>query len=535
MSIYEHIVKSIRKDRPGLEPEALALPGPANTVFSPGARDHLLLYLGAKPDPAMRESALARIEGAARAAAGKTPPDPATVRALDEALDLPDAITMVDDVVERVESLALDDWENLYDAISAVALNTERPQTLKLAAALLAPFQEPETVPFYAALARHPEFSLYADTALANDTSPAARAELVALLDWTTGWAKVDAIERLLRVEELDLAEVLITKGLDNVEPLGHVIALGLADRCGLAEALSSRETTRDTLTGACRILAQLAEDSAQGAPGGLDDYRDRDLAVAAFVSRLPAGPTDLETIEAAAALRRWAARAKPRAGAAAKRGSTGGGNGRADVLRKKGKKGRPAVRERRLTPVEVVEETSAYLDRPDVAGVVVSEILSKDVARRDRAARMAARAGVADALGPLLDVLTGDPGDDAVAAAAVSLASGEKLASLRDRLAARIRPETRVGPPERIHALDANAKHTWQYLTLIEALPRLPDEASRTLLRTATQDRDPAVRRAAFRSLRALPTREAADVEALTRARRDPAPEIAAEADADR
>ncbi|HVO29643.1 MAG TPA: hypothetical protein VMV18_02865 [bacterium] len=524
MSLFENILKAVKKDEPGVAPEGLALPGSSDATFAPGAHDHLLLYLGLKRKADDREAALAHVEAAVRACAAQSPSPVPLLRDLDQALDLRDAVNIVDDVVERVESLALDDWENVYDAISAVALSTDRPQTLKVAIALLAPFQEPETVNFFAVLARHPEFSLYACTALANDPSPAARAELVALLDTATGWAKVDVIERLLRVEELDLAEALVTKGMENVEPLGHVVALGLAERCGLAEALDSRDTTRDTLVGACRILAQLAEDSASGARGGLDDYSARDRAVSAFVSRLEGGPADLEMIEAAAAVRRWSARMKP---SKARRPESG-------ARAKAGKRGKPARAPRSLTAAQIAEETAAYLDRPDVVGVVVSEVLAKQMLRRHRAARLAARAGISDALSPLLEVLTRHPDDDAVAAAAVALASGSELARLRDRLATRIAPEKRTGAPEKMHALDANAKHTWQYLTLIEALPRLPDEPSRALLRTATRDRDPAVRRAAFRALRALPSLEKQDREALSRAADDPAPEIAEEAAGD-
>ena len=513
MSIYEHIRKNVRADRPGLSPEGLALPGAAaDATFAPGAHDHRILYKGTKAEAKALAKTLDRIEAAARAAAEATAPDEKIVRALEEALDVPDAIALVDDLVDRIESLALEDYENLYDALSAVGLNTNKPQSLKLAMALLAPFVEPETVPFYGTLARHPEFSLYATTALANDASPAARAELVSLLDATTGWAKVDVVERLLRLEDLEIGEVLLTKAMDDVDPVGGMIALGVADRCDLAGAMDSKEITRDTLTGAVRILAQLAED------GTLDDYDDRDETLSAFCERLPGAPADLEWVEAAASIRRWAAR-KPRSRVAARPSKRAPPGTR---IPKGSRKPPPAL--------DLAEETTAYLERPDVIGVIVSGILSKETLPRDRAARLAAFATMADAFETLREAMEKYPDDDAVVAAAVALATGDELARLRDRLAGRIKPETRTGVPDAIHALDAGARHTWQYLTLLEALVRLPDATSRALLRTATRDRDPAVRRIAFRSLRTAAA-DADDRKALEAAATDPVPDIAAAA----
>lgn len=497
LSLYGHILKHVKKDRPGLPPEGMLLPGAeswaGSSPFIAGSADHLAIHgAGTKVTAKAAEAAVTNIVEACRVISAAREPSDEIIAALEMALDREEPLAVVDAAIERVLALEISDWEPLYDALSGIALNTDHPRALKTAMGLLGAFQEEETVPFFSTMARHPEFSLFATTALANDTSPRARAELIALLDLTQGWAKVDVVERLLRVEELDLSDVLLTKAMDGVEPLGGYIALGVAERCDLAGALGSRDLMRDTLTGACHVLAQLANDAVEGGPvGSLDDYSDADEAVAGFVERLPAGPADLDMAEAALALQRWA-------------------NARTDE--------------------DVAEATAAYLERPDVVGAMIDAISSRDAAVRDRAAALAGRAGMTAALNTLLEVHRKIPEDDAVTAAAVCLASGADLESLRDRMVARIRPELRTGEPLAHPWMDPAARHTWQYVALLEALPRLADDTSRALLRTATHDRDPAVRRAAVRSLRAIRSDDPADRDALEAAAKDPSASVARE-----
>lgn len=498
MSLFAHILKHVKKDRPGLPPEGLMLPGAeswsGSSPFVAGSADHVTVYGGGTKVPEkVSEVAVSLIVEAAREISATREPSDELIVKMEMALDREEPLAVVDQAIERVLGLELTDWEPLYDALSAIALNTDRPRALKTAMGLLGAFQEEETIPFFATMARHPEFSLFATTALANDVSPRARAELLALLDVTQGWAKVDVVERLLRVEELDLADVLLTKAMDGVEPLGGYIALGVAERCDLAGAMASSDLMRDTLTGGCHVLAQLANDAVEGGPiGSLDDYSDAADAIDAFVERLPGGPADLDMAEAALALQRWA------------------------VAR---------------DDAEVVEATAAYLERPDVVGAMIDAIAGKDVAVRDRAAALAGRAGMTDALTTLLEIHRKNPEDDAVIAAAVCLAGGKDLEALRDRMIARIRPETRTGDPLKHPWMDPAARHTWQYVALLEALPRLGDPISRALLRTAARDRDPAVRRAAVRSLKAIRSDDPADRAALDAAAMDPSSAVAREA----
>ena len=495
VSLYAHILKHVKKDRPGLPLEGLLLPGAeswtGSSPFVAGTADHLAIHGGGThaSEVSARAAVDAIVESAREISATREPSDE-TVARMEAALDREEPLAVVDLAIERVLALEITDWEPLYDALSAIALNTGKPRALKTAMGLLGAFQEEETIPFFATMARHPEFSLFATTALANDPSPPARAELVALLDVTQGWAKVDTVERLLRVEELDLADVLLTKGMDAVDPLGGYIALGIAERCDLAGALQSRDLMRDTLTGACHVLAQLASDAVEGGPAGsLDDYSGAEGAIDAFVERLPGGPADLDMAEAALALRRWA-----------------------------------LARSRE----DVADAAAAYLDRPDVAGAMIDAISQKDAAVRDRAAALAGRAGMTDALSTLLEAHRKHPADDAVIAAAVCLAEGAKLAELRDRLVERIRPDARAGDPLPHPWMDPAARHTWQYVALLDALPKIPDDASRALLRAATHDRDPAVRRAAARSLRSIKSEDPADRAALESLATDPSADVA-------
>lgn len=497
MSLYAHILKHVKKDRPGLPPEGLMLPGAeswsGSSPFVAGSADHLAIHGGGhKVSEKAAEAAVALITEAATEILATREPSDELILKMEMALDREEPLAIVDAAIERVLALDVKDWEPLYEALTSIALNTDRPRTLKTAMGLLGAFQEEETLPFFATMARHPEFSLFATTALANDVSPRARAELLTLLDLTQGWAKVDTVERLLRVEELDLADVLLTKSMDGVEPLGGYIAIGVAERCDLAGALASRELMRDTLTGACHVLAQLASDAVEGGPiGSLDEYTDAADAIDAFVERLPGGPADLDMAEAALALQRWA---KARDNA------------------------------------EVVEATEAYLERPDVIGAMIDVITGKDFAARDRAAALAGRSGMTDALTSLLEIHRKSPEDDAVIAAAVCLASGKDLEALRDRMIARIRPETRTGEPLTHPWMNPAARHTWQYVALLEALPRLGDPVSRGILRIATTDRDPAVRRAAVRALKALRSDDPADRAALDAAANDPSASVARE-----
>ncbi len=507
MAIYEKILRSIRKERPGLPPEALALPGAeaeAGARFSPGGLDHIALYHGLpEVDPTARAHALESIESRVREISSHREPDDAAIARLEEALDREDALAIVDDLLERISGLDLADWEPLFDALSTIALHTDRVRALKLSMAMLGPFQEEETIPFFRTMARHPEFSLFATTALANDPRPSARAALVALLDETDGWAKVDVVERLMRIDDLDLGEALITKGLDRTGALEGYLALGIAERCDLSGALKARGITRDTLAGACRLLARLAADAVDGGPAGtLDDLSDGSSTVRAFCERLPQGPADLEMAEAAAELRRWA-RARDRE--------------------------------------EIVDAAAAYLERPDLVGAVADELGSKDPARRTRAARLAGKAGMVDLLPMLEELLNRHPDDDEAAIAALSLGEGSDLVRVRDRLIARIRPAertegvTRAGPRGgNASGREASPRLTLSprpFLALIAALPRLPDATSREILRTATADRDVEVRRSAFRALRSIGSDDPADRDALRRAADDPDPAIAAEA----
>ncbi len=484
--IYEHVLKSVRKGVAGLPPDGLAYPGaPAEagaSPFAPGARDHLALYRG-EVKPRSDEESLAAIEAAAREAAATREPSDESIAKLESAIDVDDTLAVVDAALDRVGALGLEDWEPLYDALSTVALHTSKPQALKLSMALLGQFQEPETIPFYRAMARHPEFSLYATTALANDPSPEARVALVQLLDETTGWAKVDVVERLLRVEEedFDVGEVLLTKGMDGVEPVGSFIALGLAERCDLAGALEARGLTRDTLSGCCHVLAELAR-----APGGwsLSDYEEKERALEAFLDRLPAGPADLDMAEAAEGLAGW------------------------------------AERERRE---DAIEAARAYLERPDVVGAIVDELLHKNPDRRAQAARIAGRAKMTDALSTLLDVWKRHPDEDEPVIAALRIAEGRELEALRDRMLAKIEPAKRAGDKLAEPRLDAGAKWRWQYLALLESLPKIPDDASRAALRAALADRDPDVRRAAAQALASIDVKDPA----LATLKDDPAPGV--------
>jgi HEAT repeat protein len=134
-----------------------------------------------------------------------------------------------------------------------------------------------------------------------------------------------------------------------------------------------------------------------------------------------------------------------------------------------------------------------------------VSGIVARDPARRQRAARLAAMGRMVEAYDVLRGALERYPGEDAVVLAAVGLAGAEELPQLRDQLMERIRPETRVGTPETQRVLDAGAGYTWQYIGLLEALERAPDEKSRALLKLAANDRDPRVREVAQRVLQAV------------------------------
>jgi HEAT repeat protein len=96
--------------------------------------------------------------------------------------------------------------------------------------------------------------------------------------------------------------------------------------------------------------------------------------------------------------------------------------------------------------------------------------------------------------------------------------------------MVARIHPDLRTGEPLEHPWMDPAARHTWQYVALLEALARLPDDTSRALLRTATHDRDPAVRRAAVRSLRAIRSDDPADRAALEAVANDPSAAVARE-----
>src|SRR5688572_21985586 len=98
-SIYEHVLKSVRKDTPGLPPEGLAYPGaPAQagaSPFAPGARDHLALYRGELKQHA-DEKLLAPLEAAAREAAATREPSDEAIAKLEAALDVEDALAIVD-------------------------------------------------------------------------------------------------------------------------------------------------------------------------------------------------------------------------------------------------------------------------------------------------------------------------------------------------------------------------------------------------------------------------------------------------------
>src|SRR5439155_25895592 len=117
--------------------------------------------------------------------------------------------------------------------------------------------------------------------------------------------------------------------------------------------------------------LARDAAEPSELSAGTLDRYRERGPAVKSFVERLASGPVDAEMAEAAAELSRWA-RAKKR--------------------------------------TEVADACAAYLERPDLVGAMIDDVLSRHPDRRARAAAIAARAGMKEAPGRIEESLERRP-----------------------------------------------------------------------------------------------------------------------------
>ncbi len=331
-SLFEHI----RSSRlPGGGPPAATTPsvgplpdepaddpapyGGPRIRWAAGARDGVAVFHVTRKPPGIRQIApiVDALMGYARqpGEAERSALESLVVRVVGDEPFVP----FVGPVLDRLERV-LDDEQSLArqalpEALRRLARETEQRDCMKLALSLLGAFGGPEDRELLETAGLHDEFTLYAIDSLDAIFSDPIDSWL-AFARALSGWGKIHAVHAL--IEKLpdaggrrdEIAGFLLRSGCENGVQHGY-LALEVATAAALHEALGAAPHDPALLLGAGVILSSLAEDAAQGGPGGeMADYPQGALAAARYVRAVaePGSPVAerLDAFLAVATLRQF-------------------------------------------------------------------------------------------------------------------------------------------------------------------------------------------------------------------------------------
>ena len=326
-ALFEHIrAQRMPKGTPAMlpdEPADESAPyGLPRIRWAPGARDGVAVFHVPGRPPGLRQTApiVDALLDYARAANAETRGELESVvtRVVgDDAF-----VHYVGPILDRLEA-ALDKETSLVEqqmpaAVRKLLLETEQRDVLKLSIALLGAFGSPDDRDRLETVGLHDEFTLYAIDALGSVLADPIDSWMLFAVS-LSGWGKIHAV--LALVEKLpeagtrrdEVVHYLLRFGCENGVQNGYV-ALPIAESAKLHEALGARGTgappassatgggtpteretpapklDADLLVGAGVILSSLAEDAAQGGPGGdMGEYGEGAIASERYVAAVGA------------------------------------------------------------------------------------------------------------------------------------------------------------------------------------------------------------------------------------------------------
>ncbi len=242
-------------------------------------------------------------------------PNRRRLRHLYDLLRPDDLLDFIDPLIERIGEAGDElDLDRLYELAKHWATEAPDRGAVKFAIAMLGIFEGEEDLELIRRLGRHEEFTLYAATALANN-SPEPEADLWDLARQVEGWGRIHIVERLARTENPEIKAWLLREGYRNVI-MDEYLAYTAATTGGLLAALKSSEPDDELMRGAGDILLAL---TSGGPAEDMDDYDDGAEAVALYLDHMKGRDLRLEDYLRADAFRDfvteesadWSARAE--------------------------------------------------------------------------------------------------------------------------------------------------------------------------------------------------------------------------------
>jgi hypothetical protein len=295
-SIYEHVRRHLREDGPGLLEGGETLPDEAflegDLRWSPGALEGAFSrYAEGSGDvePRIAELHQALVQFADKPGRRQR----ARLRRLFRA---DDARSVLDPLLQRLESYPPGDQEMLYQGLRTLLLESGYRGEVKFALGLVGAFGDPADADIFRTLARHEEFTLYGAVALAQVVEN-PEPDWLELLQRVDGWGKTELAELVMRDPTPDARAALLRHGL------GVGNALDLAVGCRLHEALEG-EVDDELLRGARGILDALTW--APMGPEDLSDYPEAGITVTRFLELLQSRADTLDDFITAYELRRF-------------------------------------------------------------------------------------------------------------------------------------------------------------------------------------------------------------------------------------
>jgi len=293
-SIYEHVRRHLREDGPGLLEGGETLPDEAflegDLRWSPGALEGAFSrYAEGSGDvePRIAELHQALVQFADKPGRRQR----ARLRRLFRA---DDARSVLDPLLQRLESYPPGDQEMLYQGLRTLLLESGYRGEVKFALGLVGAFGDPADADIFRTLARHEEFTLYGAVALAQVVEN-PEPDWLELLQRVDGWGKTELAELVMRDPTPDARAALLRHGL------GVGNALDLAVGCRLHEALEG-EVDDELLRGARGILDALTW--APMGPEDLSDYPEAGITVTRFLELLQSRAETLDDFITAYELR---------------------------------------------------------------------------------------------------------------------------------------------------------------------------------------------------------------------------------------
>jgi hypothetical protein len=294
-SIYEYVVAHLPADGPGLSPGGKVLPddtrGEEDFIrFAPGLLDRIL-------DPGTQlsaeETASSLLRPFLKAAFAWARGEPYVV--LYRQLVAVEQLGFLEPFVRRVIASRVPRRNARSVALRLVKESADR-LPVKVGIVLLGMCARRKDERILLTIARHPEFTDYAGTAITNAFG--SRDDVLwELAKVTEGWGRIALVQQLASTQRPEIkAWILRETGRDYL--LRRNAALVAAETGDLRKELSASDIDDELCVAAGAILQTLIENRPEEVPGSIDDYADGPAAIRLFLSHLRSRPEDLQIIQ---------------------------------------------------------------------------------------------------------------------------------------------------------------------------------------------------------------------------------------------